>query len=63
MISLTKIDVVVLVAGPLLGLLIGYLLGGWRAAARLNEQRLAVLRKQEVIDGLKWEMTCAVAGK
>ena len=57
MTTLTKLDVVLLLAGPLLGLLLGYLLGRWQAAARMNELRLAALRKQETIDTLRWEMT------
>ena len=57
MTTLTKLDVVLLLAGPLLGLLLGYLLGRWQAAARMNELRLAALRKQETIDALRWEMT------
>ena len=57
MMTLTKIDTVVLLLGPILGLLLGYWFGRWQAAARMNELRLAALRKQETIDALRWEMT------
>lgn len=57
MMTLIKIDTVVLLLGPILGLLLGYWFGRWQAAARMNELRLAALRKQETIDALRWEMT------
>ncbi len=62
MTTLTKIDTVVLLLGPILGLLLGYWFGRWQAAARMNELRLAALRKQETIDALRWEMTQPVTG-
>ena len=62
MMTLTKIDTVVLLLGPILGLLLGYWFGRWQAAARMNELRLAALRKQETIDALRWEMTQPVTG-
>ena len=62
MTTLTKLDVVLLLAGPMLGLLLGYWFGRWQAAARMNELCLAALRKQETIDALRWEMTQPVTG-
>ena len=61
MTTLTQTDIVVLLVGPVVGLALGYLLGRWQAAARLNELRLAALRKQETIDALRWDMTQPVA--
>lgn len=61
MISLAKIDIVLLVLGLIIGLVLGYLLGLRRAAARLKELQLIAHRKQEIIDALRWERVQATS--
>ena len=56
MMTLTKIDTVLRLAGPILGLLLGYWFGRWQAAARMNELRLAALRMDG--RGIAGELPC-----
>ena len=52
---LAKPDVLLLLLGLAPGLVLGYLLGWRRAAARVRELQALAHRKQEIIDALRWE--------